>query len=162
MAAEAGNRGNDRRGSGREFSETRDKKALYLAEWVEQERMRCFLGIKERAGPCEVTELLEAEDSERGPPRTRRRIRGESEEEDIQTGGHRRGRAERTQSHSCDSTKQWEAEGSTAHPSTARPWAWRCATSKGERGSLTQQNQAERGRGSSHCILDLCPDVHPM
>ena len=68
MAAEAGNRGNDRRGSEMEFSETRNQKALYLAEWVEQESMRCVLGIKQRAGPRQITEMLEAEVANEGHP----------------------------------------------------------------------------------------------
>ena len=68
MAAEAGNRGNDRRGSEMEFSETRNQKALYLAEWVEQESMRCVLGIKQRAGPRQITEMLEAEVANEGRP----------------------------------------------------------------------------------------------
>ena len=157
MAAEAGNRGNDRRGSEMEFSETRNQKALYLAEWVEQESMRCVLGIKQRAGPRQITEMLEAEVANEGRPergtQDERRERGrrynyrQAATGEVAQRAH--GRAESTRSHSCNSTKQWEAEGSRAHPSTARPRAWRWATSKGERGSShrrSRQTKAEARR----------------
>ncbi len=150
MAAEAGNPGNGKRGQEREFSETRDQKALYLVEWVEQDSLRCCSGHQgERAVPCEITEMLEAEGNERGPPGTRGRIRGEREEEDIQADSHRGGRAESTRSHNCNCTKQWEAEGSAAHPSTARPRAWRWQQAKASEAhshSRIRQTEAEARR----------------